>query len=144
MAIGDFDIDDAGRMLRAVPEPGWAAVEPTVLAAIRGTPRGGWPLSVADPEFDHPAGVIRVSDLVVTAMISRALADDGDYTVEQIEALSEGQVLQGISIQISGRYQVDLSAAAARVSARAERVVAEVIGPGNDIPVTVTVIDVHR
>lgn len=145
MAIGDFDIyEDAGRLLRAVPEPGWEAIEPTVLAAIRATPRGGWPLAVQDPEPGGGVGVIRVSDLVLRSAVSRALGGDQDYVVTQIETASDGEVLQEVSTDISVRYQADVSAVAARVRARAESVVTDVVGPGFVVPVTVTVSDVHR
>lgn len=145
MAIGDFEFHErAGRLLRAVPEPGWQAIEPAVLSAVRATPRGGWPLKVEDPQPGSTAGVIYVSDLVLTAEISRALTGGGDYIVDRIDVISDGDVLQGISVQLSGRYQADLNVIAAQVRNSTEAVVAEVIGNHADVDITVTVTDVHR
>jgi hypothetical protein len=145
MAIGDLEIfDNAGRLLRAVPEPQWQAIEPAVLAAVRATPRGGWPLAVEDPEPGTAPGRIQVSDLVLTAALSRALAGQPDYLVDRIEATSDDEVLQGIQIQLSGLYGADLVSVTERVRERAEGVLADVIGPGTAVPVSVTVVDVHR
>ncbi|BBX10639.1 hypothetical protein [Mycolicibacterium aichiense] len=145
MAIGDLEIyDNAGRLLRAVPEPDWQAIEPAVLAAVRATPRGGWPLTVVDPEPDAASGRIRVSDLVLTAALSRALAGEPDCFVDRIEATSNDEVLQGVQIQLSGLYGADLVTVTERVRQRAESVLSDVIGPGTAVPISVTVVDVHR
>jgi len=145
MAVGDYDaIDRAARVLRVLPEPGWRAIEDDVIAAVRRTPRGGWPLLVEDPSPGTAEGILRVSELVLGALLSRALADDPDYRVTDIRIGSEEAVLHSISIELSGRYLADLPAAVERARALCEDVVADVIGdiPGLSIDVSAT--DVHR
>lgn len=145
MAIGDYDaIDRAGRVLRVLPEPGWEAIEDDVIAAVRSTPRGGWPLLVEDPVPGTAAGVLRVSELVLGALLSRALADDPDFAVTDIRIQSEESVLHAVSIELSGRYLSDLTAVVGRARARCEEVVAEVIGDMPGLSISVTVTDVHR
>lgn len=145
MAIGDYDaIDRAARVLRVLPEPGWHAIEDDVIAAVRLTPRGGWPLLVDDPLPGTAAGVLRVSEIVLGALLSRALAGDPDYGVTDIRIDSEESVLQSISIELSGRYLAGLPAAVERARARCEKVVADVIGATAGPSINVTVTDVHR
>lgn len=149
MAVGDYHGDDdvlrrAPRVLRAAPEPGWRALESTVLAAVRATPRGGWPLDADDP---HPAtapGVLRVSDLVLSTALSRALQGDTSYQVTDIDIASEGGVLQGVSITISGRYGADLTSAGARIRQQAAAVVDDIIGSSSEPTIEVAVTDIHR
>jgi hypothetical protein len=145
MAIGDYDaIDRGARVLRLLPEPGWQAIEDDVIAAVRMTPRGGWPLLVEDPLPGTAAGILRVSELVLGTLLSRALADDPDYGVTDIRIESEESTLQTISIDLSGRYLADLQAAVERVRSRCEGVVAEVIGDTPGVAIRVTVTDIHR
>lgn len=145
MAIGDYDaIDRAARVLRVLPEPGWQAIEDEVIAAVRLTPRGGWPLLVEDPLPGTAAGILRVSELVLGTLLSRALADDPDYRVTDIRIESEESALQTISIELSGRYLTDLQAAVERVRTQCERVVADVIGHTPGVAISVTVTDIHR
>lgn len=144
MAIGDYDaIDRAARRLRDEPEPGWAAIEQTVVAAVRATPRAGWPIDVDDPQPGVP-GRLRVSDLAVSAHLSRALAGDPDFVVTDIAVVSEGSVLQAVSVTLSGRYQSDLVAAAHRARRAVDTVLADTVGPRPDAAVSVSVRDVHR
>jgi len=144
MAIGDYELTGrAARILREVPEPGWRAVERRVIAAVRATPRGGWPLDVEDPN-PGALGTIRVSDLVLSTLLSRELAGDPDYVVTGIDVTSEGSVLLGISIQLSGRYLSELPSVTDRITGRCEAVLANVLGRTADVAITVTVIDVHR
>jgi len=145
MAIGDYDaIDRAARVLRVLPEPGWDAIEDDVIAAVRSTPRGGWPLLVEDPLPDSAPGVLRVSELVLGTLLSRALTDDPDSRVTDIRIGSEESALHSISVELSGRYLADLPAAVERARARCEQVVAEVIGDVPGLSIDVTVTDVHR
>lgn len=145
MAIGDYDaIDRAARVLRVEPEPGWRAIEDDVIAAVRSTPRGGWPLLVEDPRPGTAVGVLHVSDLVLGALLSRALAGDPDYAVTDIDIQSEGTALQRVSVSLSGRYLADLPTAVARAEARCEQVIADVIGDMPGVSVTISVTDVHR
>jgi hypothetical protein len=149
MAVGDYHGDEdvlgrAPRVLRAAPEPGWRTLESKVLAAVRATPRGGWPLDVDDPRPDAVPGVLRVSDLVLSTALSRALRGDPSYQVTDIDITSEGGVLQGVSITISGRYGADLTSAGARVRRQAAAVVADVVGASSAPVIEVDVTDIHR
>jgi hypothetical protein len=148
MAVGDYDLGGplarARRVLREAPEPGWEAIEECVLAAVRNTPRGGWPLTVVDPDPSPPPGTIVVSDLALKASVARELRDDADYAVGAIEVAVDGTSLLGMRVELTGRYGADLNAAARRALASCARVVDEVIGEVETIPIEVVVTDVHR
>ena len=133
----------AARTLQQQPEPGWFHIRDAVIASVRSTPRGGWPLLVEDPRPGSAAGVLRVSGLVLGALLSRALADDPDYAVTDIDMTVEDSLLQGISIELSARYRAQLPPVVSRVRARCRAVLAEVIGAAAGIPIHVTVSDVH-
>jgi hypothetical protein len=146
MAIGDYDaIDRAARLLRVQPEPGWHAIENTVISAVRATPRSGWPLDVDEPDPSPAAtGRLQVSDLVLGTLVSRALADDDSYVVLDVDVHSNDAELTGVSVELSGRYLTDLPAAVERVTARCDAVIARVIGARPGVRIDVTVSDVHR
>lgn len=149
MAVGDYHGDEdvlrrAPRVLRAAPEPGWQALQSKVLAAVRATPRGGWPLDVDDPQPATATGVLRVSDLVLGTALSRALRGDPSYQVTDIDITSEDGVLQGVSVTISARYGADLTAAGARIRRQAAAVVADIVGPTSVPAIEVDVTDIHR
>jgi hypothetical protein len=145
MAIGDYDaIDRAARVLRVLPEPGWHAIEDDVISAVRLTPRGGWPLLVEDPSPGGSLGTLRVSELVLGTLLSRALTDDPDYAVTDIRIGFEESALHSVSVELSGRYLADLPAAVERAQARCEEVIADVIGDMPGVSIEVTVTDVHR
>jgi hypothetical protein len=145
MAMNDYDaVDRAARLLRVVPEPGWQAIEDGVIAAVRATPRGGWPLLVDDPRPGTAAGVLRVSELVLGALLSRALAHDPDARVTDIRIESQAAVLQSISVELSGRYRADLAVAVDRARAVCEEVVTEVIGDAAGVSIHAAVTDIHR
>ncbi len=149
MAVGDYHNHEttyrrARQILRAVPEPGWQAIESSVVAAVRATPRGGWPLEVDDPDAGAASGVLRVSDLALGAALSRALRGDPDFVVTDIEQPSDDGVLQRVSIFIRGRSGADLTAAAGRARRRAAAVVADVLGSSRVPEVEIEVTDVHR
>lgn len=152
MAIGDYDIGDydvvnrASRVLRAAPEPGWSAVQDRVIAAVRATPRGGWPITVVDPDPGSAPGRLQVSDLALRAAIARALGDDTDLALSGIDVTLDEDVLRTVSIEVSGRFGADLGAVAARVRALAAAVVEDVVGrfDDHDVAIDVTVGDVHR
>ena len=40
----------AGQALRELGEPGWNRIADTVIAAVRNTPRSGWPVAAQDPD----------------------------------------------------------------------------------------------
>jgi len=145
MAVGDYDlVGRAAEILRVAPEPGWRAIERDVLAAVRATPRGGWPLDVEDPDPAGARGVIRVSDLALTGVLSRALAGDPDYRVLDIGADSDDGVLQGVRVEVSCRYLADAHAVGLRIRQRCALVLLDVIGGSVPAPVAVTVGDIHR
>lgn len=144
MAIGDYDaVDRAARRLREEPEPGWAALEQSVVAAVRATPRAGWPIDVDDPQPGTP-GRLRVGDLAISAHLSRALAGDPDFVVTDIAVVSDDGVLQAVSVSLSGRYRTDLVAAAHRARRAVDTVLADTIGSRPEARITVTVHDVHN
>ncbi|KMO72458.1 hypothetical protein BST22_00065 [Mycolicibacterium chubuense] len=144
MAIGDYDVlARASRDLRAMPEPGWVAIEARVIDAVRATPRGGWPLDVVDPRPGDAAGRIAVSDLVLRAGLARALRSLPDLTLVDVAVALDEQTLRAVRIEVSGRYGADLAATAAQARTLAAAVINEVIGvEGVDIDIVVT--DVHR
>ena len=143
MAIGDYDVlARASRVLRAAPEPGWGQIEQSVIDAVRRTPRAGWPIAVADPAPGSAPGRIRVSDLVVRTLVAQQLAADPDVTLSDVEVMLDGETLQAVRIEVSGRFGRDLVRAAERVRALAQAVVAETTG--QDVDVAVVVTDVHR
>lgn len=147
MAIGDYEVvNRASRVLRAAPEPGWSAIQDRVIAAVRATPRGGWPITVVDPEPGSAPGRLQVSDLALRAAIARALRDDPDLGLSSIDVTLDEDVLRTVSIEVSGRFGTDLNAAAARVRAIAATVVEDVVGhvDDHDVVIDVTVGDVHR
>lgn len=133
----------AARALRQQPEPGWFQVRDAVIASVRSTPRGGWPILVEDPRPGTAAGIVRVSGLVLGALLSRALADDPEYAATDIDLTVEDGRLQGISIELSARYRAQLPPVVGRVRARCRAVVAEVIGAAAGVPIHVAVNDVH-
>lgn len=144
MAMRDYNAAHRGaRLLRAQRENGWYAIEERVIAAVRSTPRGGWPLDVDDPDPVGNSGRIRVSDRVLKTLLSRALADDADYVVTHIGVDSEDGVVHRISVELTGRYMAQLPAASQRVIGRCRAVVADVIGHRPDVTVDVAVSDVH-
>lgn len=144
MAMRDYDALNRGaRILRAQRETGWYAIEERVIAAVRSTPRGGWPLDVDDPSSGGAPGRIRVSDRVLKTLLSRALADDSDYVVTHVGVDSDDGVIQRISIELNGRYMAQLPAAIQRVIGRCRAVVADVIGDRPDLAVDVAISDVH-
>lgn len=145
MAIGDYDVlARASRVLRAAPEPGWAAIEQTVIDAVRRTPRAGWPIAVADPAQGSSPGRILVSDLALRTLIAEQVATIPDVALVDVDVTLDGETLQSVRVEISGRFGSDLRGAAERVRALAEAVVAQAVGHDADVAVAVAVTDVHR
>lgn len=144
MAIGDHDVlARAARILRAEPEPGWTELQPRVIEAVRATPRGGWPITVEDPEPNGDAGTLAVSDLAVRALLARALRADPDVAPLGIDVdVADGELL-GVRVELVGRYGTDLPAAAARTADRCAAVLADAVGR-SAAAVEVVVVDVER
>ena len=147
MAISDYDVvNRASRVLREAPEPGWSAIQDGVIAAVRATPRGGWPITVVDPAPGSAPGRLQVSDLALRAEIARALHDDSDIALSRIDVTLDEDVLRTVDIEVSGRFGADLGAAAERVRALTATIVADVVGRFDDHDVAIDVIvgDIHR
>lgn len=153
MAMSDFDVVGplarARRVMRDAPEPGWDAISERVIAAVRATPRGGWPLTVVDPEPGRVPGTIAVADRALKAFLAHVLRDDPDYAVGAIDVVADEQTVVAVRVAITGRYDVDLNATAERVLALCagaldEVIGAAVIGNATAIPIEVVVTDVQR
>lgn len=145
MAIGDYDVVARGaRVMREQPETGWRVIEGRIIEAVRATQRNVWPLMVEDPRPGSAPGDIHVGDAVLGTLVGRALTGDSDYRVVDIDVRSNGTALQEVSIALSGRFGADLPSAIERAAARSRAVIADVIGPRTDVPVHVSVLDVHR
>jgi hypothetical protein len=119
-------------------------MEARVIAAVRETPRGGWPLTVVDPDPSPPPGVIVVTDLALKASVAHALRDDVDFAVGAIDVTVEGTSVQAVRVELTGRYDADLNAGARRALAQCVRVVDDVIGSAAAVPIDVVVTDVRR
>lgn len=134
----------ARRVMQETPEPGWAAIEKRVVAAVRDTPRGGWPLRVVDPDPDAAPGSIVVTDRAVKASLIHVLRADPDFAVGAIDVVADEMTFVAMRVELTGRYDADLNAVARRVLAVCTRVLDEVIGDAASIPIEVVVTDVHR
>ncbi|MBB2989709.1 hypothetical protein FHR72_001172 [Mycolicibacterium iranicum] len=144
MTENDNDVTNrAACVLQAQPEPGWFQIRDAVIDAVRSTLRGGRPILVEDPRPGTDAGILRVSGLVLGALLSRALAEDPDYAVTDIELTVDDDRLHGISIDLSARYLAEFSPVVNRVRARCHAVVADAIGASTDVPIHLHVSDVH-
>lgn len=137
------DTNRAACALQAQPEPGWFQIRDAVIDAVRSTLRGGRPILVEDPRPGSDAGILRVSGLVLGALLSRALAEDPDYAVTDIELTVDDDRLHSISIDLSARYLAEFSPVVNRVRARCHAVVAGAIGASTDVPIHLHVRDVH-
>ena len=148
MAVGDYEVGGplarARRVLRDAPEPGWDAIEADVIAAVRDTPRSGWPLTVVDPVSSPPQGVIVVTDLALKSSVAHALRGDSDFAVGAVEVAVDGTSVLAVRVELTGRYDADLNAAADRALVACVRVVDDVIGSVEAVPIDVVVTDVHR
>ena len=134
----------ARRVMQGTPEPGWDAIEQRVIAAVRDTPRGGWPLTVVDPDPDSARGVIVVTDRAVKAYVAHVLRGDPDYAVGAIDVLADEMTVVAMRVELTGRYDADLNAVARRVLAVSTRAMDEAIGNASAVPIEVVVTDVHR
>ena len=133
----------AGQALRELAEPNWDRVADSIIAAVRETPRSGWPLTAIDPSPGDPpvAGGIAVSDLVLRAALARALRADNAYAPSAIDVSRQGTRLQRISIEITGQYGTHLPNVAENIRATAAAVIDDILGPsrtGHHIDITIT------
>ncbi|MDO3639199.1 hypothetical protein [Mycolicibacterium arseniciresistens] len=147
MAIADHEgvgsFARAGTVLRAVPEPGWSAIEERVIAAVRATTRGGWPIVVANPAPGTAPGAIAISDLVLRAALARALRGDGGYVLSHVEVdVDDVRALRGVRVELAGRYGADLHAAVARALEVCAEVVLDLVGAVDGVAIDVAVTDI--
>ena len=137
----------AGQALRELGEPGWDRIADTVIAAVRNTPRSGWPLIVEDPD-PHPsphAGCLAVSDLVVRSALAAALRLDQICIPTAVDVLIDGTDLTRITVEIAGRYGDHLTDVADHVRDLARSVLDDLLGAaalGHHIDVAV--VDIVR
>ena len=119
----------AGQALRELGEPGWDRIADTVIAAVRNTPRSGWPLTVEDPD-PHPsqAGSLAVSDLVVRSALAAALRLDQICIPTAVDILTDGTDLTRITVEIAGRYGDQLTDVAEHVRQLAHNVLDDLLG----------------
>ena len=119
----------AGQALRELSEPGWDRIADTVIAAVRNTPRSGWPLTVEDPD-PHPsqAGSLAVSDLVVRSALAAALRLDQICIPTAVDILTDGTDLTRITVEIAGRYGDQLTDVAEHVRQLAHNVLDDLLG----------------
>ena len=136
----------AGQALRDLGEPGWDRIADTVIAAVRNTPRAGWPLTAEDPHPQPSApGCLAVSDLVVRQALAAALRLDEICIPTAVDILIDGTDLQRIKVEIAGRYGDRLTDVADRVRRLTRTVLDDLLGAaalGHHIDVTV--IDIVR
>lgn len=137
----------AGQALRELSEPGWDRIADTVIAAVRNTPRSGWPVAAEDPEPQKPPlpGSIAVSDLVIRAALAAALRIDEICAPSGVDVHLDGTDLQRISIEITGRYGNRLTEVADHVRGIAATILHDLLGVaalGHQIDVAV--VDIVR
>ena len=137
----------AGQALRELGEPGWDRIADTVIAAVRNTPRSGWPVTAEDPDPQQPPlpGCIAVSDLVIRAALAAALRVDRICTPSAVDVHLDGTDLQRISVEITGRYGNQLTEVADHVREIAASILDDLLGAaalGHQIDVAV--IDIVR
>lgn len=135
----------AGQALRELGEPGWDRIADNVIAAVRNTPRSGWPVTAQDPDPQQPPlpGCIAVSDLVIRAALAAALRVDQICAPSAVNV--HGTDLQRISVEITGRYGNRLTEVADHVRDLAAGVLDDLLGVaalGHQIDVAV--IDIVR
>lgn len=136
----------AGQALRDFGEPGWDRIADTVIAAVRNTPRAGWPLTAEDPDPQPSApGCLVVSDLVVRQALAAALRLDEICVPTAVDILIDGTDLQRIKVEIAGRYGDRLTDVADRVRRLTRTVLDDLLGAGAlGHHIDVTVIDIVR
>lgn len=136
----------AARALREQPQPGWVDITDRVVAAVRATPRHGWPIRVAVRDVDDRGGAdtVHVSDRVVVAVVRSRLAGLPASAPARIEMRLDGDRCTGARVELVAAYGNQLQ----RLADDARRVVlaclAELLGPheGGDLQVDVHVQDV--
>lgn len=132
----------AGQALRELSEPGWDRIADTVIAAVRNTPRSGWPVTVEDPDPQQPPmpGCIAVSDLVIRAALAAALRVDQICMPTAVDIALDGTDLRRLSVEITGRYGNRLTEVADHVRDVAAGVLDDLLGVaalGHEIDVAV-------
>lgn len=137
----------AGQALRELSEPGWDRIADTVIAAVRNTPRSGWPVAAEDPDSSESPmpGCIAVSDLVIRAALATALRFDEICAPSCVDVHLDGTDLHRISVEITGRYGNRLTEVADHVRDVAATILDDLLGVaalGHQIDVAV--VDIVR
>jgi hypothetical protein len=137
----------AGQALRELGEPGWDRIADKVIAAVRNTPRSGWPVAAEDPDPRQPPlpGSIAVSDLVIRTALAAALRVDQVCAPTAVNVQLDGTDLQRISVEITGRYGNRLTEVADHVREIAGAILDDLLGAaalGHQIDVAV--VDIVR
>jgi hypothetical protein len=137
----------AGQALRELSEPGWDRIADTVIAAVRNTPRSGWPITAEDPDPHDPPlpGSIAVSDLVIRAALAAALRVDQICMPTAVDVALDGTDLNRIKVEITGRYGNQLTEVADHVRGVAATILDDLLGVaalGHQIDVAV--VDIVR
>ena len=137
----------AGQALRELSEPGWDRIADTVIAAVRNTPRSGWPVAAEEPDPQEPPqpGCIAVSDLVIRATLAAALRVDQICAPSAVDVHLDGTDLHRISVEITGRYGNRLTEVTDYVRGIATTILDDLLGAaalGHQIDVTV--VDIVR
>lgn len=132
-------LNRAGAILRELAEPGWDRIADAVIEAVRATPRGGSPLFATDPDDSRVRGTISVSDLVLRAVLARAVRLEQICAPSVIDIAAEGAELKRIRIELTARYGSELRQVAEQVRLVAMSVVEDLLG---DIDATLNTIEV--
>jgi hypothetical protein len=139
----------AASFLRDAPEPGWDAISDRVLAAVRATPRHGWPIQATPLPDDTGPGELYVSDHALRAVLARALRRRYlcvptaiTFTFDQ----HDDRLLRGLHLDITGSYGTELRLLGDQIRATVHQIVHEVLGPVHNAhqrrPIDVTISDV--
>jgi hypothetical protein len=152
MTDPDPYLSRAASFLRDAPEPGWDAISDRVLAAVRATPRHGWPLQAAPLPDEVGTGALFVSDHALRAILARelrrrylCLPTAITFTVDP----HDDRLLSGVHLDITGSYGTELRLLGDQIRATVAQIVHDVLGANetNDSanrvqPIDVTITDI--
>ena len=135
--------------LREAPEPGWDAISDRVLAAVRATPRAGWPFLATPLPDDTRAGALFVSDHALRAVLARELRRRYlcqptaiTFTVDEVD----DRLLSGVHLDITGSYGTQLRLLGDQIRVTVTQIVHNILGTDDTAhhgrPINVTITDV--
>ena len=137
-------LSQAGGILRNAAEPGWEALAPRIVAAVRRTPRaGGWSLRADGADLPGD-GHLFVSENVLRSILAATLRQMYVCVPTAIEFDVDDAALRSVHIEVTGSYGSQLRVLADRIRTTTVEVVAEVLGvtAAGAHPIDVTVTDV--